>query len=170
LATMWVVLPVVWWGWSPSIIYVPVSDGLVPHLGQFIAPGLILGIALSATLMRITRTMMLEVMRQDYVRTARAKGLTGRTVVLRHALRNALIPVISLLGTQIAVLISGTIVTELVFGLPGLGRTLINSIQQRDYPVIQGITVVTGLAVILINLAVDASYGFIDPRTRVSGG
>lgn len=166
LATLWIVLPTVWWGWSPPIIYRSVSDGWWPHLSQFIAPALVLAFAFSATLMRITRTMMLEVMHMDYIRTARAKGLSGMVVVYRHAFRNALIPVISVLGVQIAYLISGAIVVEIAFGLPGLGRTLTDAVTKRDYPVIQGLTVVTGLLVIAVNLGVDLSYSFIDPRTK----
>lgn len=167
LATMVIVLPTIWWGWSPSLIYTPPSGGLWRHVSQFFIPSLVLGLSLSATLMRITRTMMLEVMRLDYIRTARAKGLSGRTVILRHALRNAMIPVISLLGIQAAFLLSGVVIIESVFALPGIGRTLTQAIASRDYPVVQGIAVVTGLLVILINLMVDLSYGVLDPRVKV---
>ncbi|HWO94492.1 MAG TPA: ABC transporter permease [Dehalococcoidia bacterium] len=167
LATMVVVLPTIWWGWSPSLIYTPPSEGLWDHISQFFLPAIILGLALSATLMRITRTMMLEVLRQDYIRTARAKGLRGRIVITRHALRNAMIPVVSLLGIQVAFLLSGAVIIENVFALPGIGRTLIASIAQRDYPVVQGITVVSGVLVIASNLVVDLSYAWIDPRAKL---
>jgi peptide/nickel transport system permease protein len=168
LATVIIVLPTIWWGWSPSLIYAPPSAGLWRHISQFFIPAAVLAVGSSAALMRITRTMMLEVLRLDYIRTARAKGLSGRSVILRHALRNAMIPVISLLGIQAAVLLSGVVIAESVFALPGIGRTLIQAIATRDYPVVQGVAVVTGLLVIVINLAVDLSYGLLDPRVKVS--
>lgn len=168
LATLVIVLPTIWWGWSPSLIYTPPSEGLWAHVSQFFVPAAVLGLSLGATLMRITRTMMLEVMRLDYIRTARAKGLGGRVIVVRHALRNALIPVVSLLGVQAAFLLSGVVVIESVFALPGIGRTLIDAIATRDYPVVQGIAVVAGLLVIAINLLVDISYGTLDPRAKVA--
>jgi peptide/nickel transport system permease protein len=168
LATIIIVFPTLWWRWSPPLTYTPVSEGLWAHLAQFFTPALILGFGLSAGLMRLTRTTMLDVLRQDYVRTARAKGLAAQTVVVRHALRNALIPVISLFGLQVGALLSGAVVLEQVFGLPGIGRELVSAISQRDYPVIQGITLVAGLFVILTNLLVDMSYGVIDPRIRTA--
>jgi peptide/nickel transport system permease protein len=161
-----VVLPQIWWGWSPPTIYTPPSAGIWAHISQFFTPALVLGLGLSASLMRLTRTMMLEVLRQDYVRTAHAKGLGPFPVVMRHALRNAMIPVISLLGLQVAFLLSGTVLIETIFSLPGMGRELVSSLSNRDYPVIQGITVVAGLGVILINLLVDISYGILDPRLK----
>ena len=167
LALAAVVLPTLWWGWSPSVIYTPLSGGLWPHMTQFFVPALILGFGLSATLMRLTRTTMLEVLRQDYIRTARAKGLGSRLVLFRHALRNAMIPVVSLLGVQVAFVISGSVIMEQVFGFPGIGRQLVLSLSTRDYPVIQGITVISGLFVILVNLLVDLSYGLLDPRIKV---
>ena len=166
LATMAIVLPVLWFGWSPSIIYKPPSDGFA-HYQQFLFPAMILGLSSSATLMRITRTSMLEVIRQDYIRTARAKGLAERRVIFQHALRNAMIPVVSLLGLQVAGLVGGTVIIESVFSLPGMGRMLISSIADRDYPIVQGVTFVTGLAVMLTNLTVDISYTWLDPRARV---
>lgn len=166
LATMAIVLPTVWWGWSPSIIYTPPSEGIWPHLTQFFTPAILLAIGLSAGLMRITRTQMLEVMRMDYVRTARAKGLAGSVIIIRHALKNALIPVVTVLGLQVAFLLSGSVLLENIFSLPGMGRVMIGAIGQRDYPVVQGITVISGLFVILVNLAVDLSYGLLDPRVR----
>jgi peptide/nickel transport system permease protein len=150
------------------LTYTPPSHGLWAHLSQFFTPALILGFGLSAGLMRLTRTMMLEVLRQDYVRTARAKGLSMLTVVVRHALRNALIPVISLFGLQVGALLSGAVVLEQVFGLPGIGRELVGAISQRDYPVVQGITLIAGLFVILTNLLVDLSYRVIDPRIHTT--
>lgn len=167
IATMVIVLPALWWGWSPPLIYVPMNAGLWDHLSQFFVPALVLSLSLIATVARMTRSMMLEVLRLDYVRTARAKGLGERTVIYRHALRNALIPVVSILGVQIAFLLSGSVIIENVFALPGIGRTLIQSISIRDYPLVQGITVVTGLLVILVNLLIDLSYVVIDPRVKV---
>ncbi|MFN8559731.1 MAG: ABC transporter permease [Dehalococcoidia bacterium] len=167
LALAVVVLPTLWWGWSPSVIYTPPSGGLRHHVTQFLAPALILGFGLSATLMRLTRTTMLEVLRQDYIRTARSKGLASRLVLFRHALRNALIPVVSLLGVQVAFVISGSVIMEQVYGFPGVGRQLILSLAMRDYPVIQGVTVVSGSFVIFANLLVDLSYGVLDPRIKV---
>lgn len=166
IATAVIVFPTIWWQWSPPVIYTPPGDGIWPYVAQFFTPAIILGLFLSATLMRLTRTMMLEVLRQDYITTARSKGLHEAKVVVRHALRNALIPVISLLGIQVAFLLSGTVILESIFSLPGLGRTLIGSLSARDYPVVQGLTVVSGLLVIVVNLMVDVSYGVLDPRTR----
>ncbi len=167
IATSVVVLPTIWWNWSPPLTYTPVSEGYLQHISQFIAPALILGVGLSAVLMRMTRTTMLDQLRQDYSRTARAKGLRNRTVILAHCLRNALIPVVSLLGIQVGFVLSGSVILESVFGLPGIGRELTSSLTNRDYPVIQGVTIVAGLFVILTNLVVDISYGMIDPRIRV---
>ena len=167
LATLVIVMPLIWWGWSPSVIYTTQGDNFIGHYTQFVIPGVILGLSSSATLMRITRTSMLEVTRQDYIRTARAKGLAELRIIVRHALRNALIPVVSLLGLQIAALVGGTVIIETVFGLPGIGRLLVTSLGIRDYPVIQGITVMTGVSVMLTNLIVDLSYNWIDPRAKV---
>ena len=166
IATAVIVFPTIWWKWSPPVIYTPPGDGLWPYTAQFFTPAIILALFLSASLMRLTRTMMLEVLRQDYITTARAKGLRDSKVVIRHALRNALIPVVSLLGIQVAFLLSGTVILESIFSLPGLGRTLIGALSARDYPVVQGLTVVSGLLVIMVNLLVDVSYGVLDPRTR----
>jgi peptide/nickel transport system permease protein len=116
--------------------------------------------------MRIARTTMLDVLRMDYIRTARSKGLRESRVITRHALRNAMIPVVSLLGVQVAYLLSGTVILENIFALPGIGREMVSALGSRDYPVIQGLTLVSGLLVIIVNLAVDVSYGVLDPRTR----
>ena len=132
-----------------------------------VLPALILGVGLSATVVRLMRAMMLEVLRQDYIRTAWSKGLRERSVVLEHALKNALIPVMTLFGIQIAFLLSGSVIMESIFAVPGIGRLLVEAIAQRDYPIVQGVTVVVGIGVMLINLLVDLSYGFLDPRVRV---
>ena len=130
-------------------------------------PAVVLGTALSAITMRMTRTMMHEVLRQDYIRTAMAKGLPERLVVVRHALRNALIPVVTLIGLQAPIVIGGTVILEQIFGIPGMGLLLLDAVNQRDYPIITGVFLVVGVAVMLINLLVDLSYGLLDPRVRV---
>jgi peptide/nickel transport system permease protein len=129
-------------------------------------PAVILGMALSAITMRLTRTLMLEVLRQDYIRTAWAKGLSERMVVMRHALRNAMIPVITLVGLQAPILIGGAVIIEQIFVIPGMGLLLLDAVNQRDYPIITGVFLAVGVAVMLINLAVDLSYGWLDPKVR----
>jgi peptide/nickel transport system permease protein len=129
-------------------------------------PAFVLGNAIAAVLMRHTRSAMLTALAQDYVRTARAKGLAERKVVLHHALRNALIPVVTLGGLQLGTLLSGAVLTEQVFDIPGLGKLVVDSVFNRDYPVIQGVVLVTGLLYVLINLATDVLYAVINPRLR----
>ena len=132
-----------------------------------ILPALILGTSLSAVTMRLTRTMMLEVLRQDYIRTAWAKGLSEKRVVGRHALRNALIPVVTLIGIQAPLLFGGAVIMEQIFVIPGMGRLLLlDAVNQRDYPIITGVFLIVGVAVMLINLLVDLSYGVLDPKVR----
>jgi peptide/nickel transport system permease protein len=166
LATMVMVFPALWWGWSPEIQFVPFHEDPIRNLKQMLIPAVILGLALSAITMRMTRTMMLEVLRQDYIRTARAKGLSGFMILTRHAIRNALIPVITLIGNQAPILIGGAVILEQIFVLPGMGLLLLDAVSQRDYPLITGVFFVVGLTVMLINLAVDLSYGLIDPKVR----
>ncbi len=131
-----------------------------------IVPAIILGLSLSAVTMRMTRTMMLEVLRQDYIRTARAKGLPEQLVVARHALRNGLIPVVTLVGLQAPLLIGGAVIMEQIFVIPGMGQLLLDAVSQRDYPIVSGVFLVVGTSVLLINLLVDLSYGFLDPNVR----
>lgn len=166
LGTMVMVFPSIWWGWSPEVKYVAFLDDPLQHVKQMLVPAVILGLALSAVTMRLTRTMMLEVLRQDYIRTAWAKGLNEPLVVMRHALRNALIPVVTLVGLQAPLLIGGAVVIEQIFVLPGMGLLLLDAVTQRDYPVITGVFLVVGVAVMLINLLVDLSYGLFDPKVR----
>ncbi|MDW3684669.1 ABC transporter permease [Cupriavidus sp. CV2] len=166
MGTMIMVFPSVWWGWSPEVRYVPFLEDPLQHISNMLVPAIILGMALSAITMRMTRTMMLEVLRQDYIRTAWAKGLNERLVILRHALRNALIPVVTLIGLQAPLLIGGAVVIEQIFALPGMGLLLLDAVNQRDYPVITGVFLVVGVAVMLINLLVDLSYGLFDPKVR----
>jgi peptide/nickel transport system permease protein len=166
MGTMVMVFPSIWWGWSPEVNYVKFSDDPWQNLKQMIVPALVLGTSLSAVTMRMTRTMMLEVLRQDYIRTAWAKGLQERVVIMRHAVRNALIPVVTLIGLQAPLLIGGAVIIEQIFVLPGMGLMMLEAVNQRDYPVITGVFLVVGVAVMLINLVVDLSYGLLDPRVR----
>jgi peptide/nickel transport system permease protein len=164
LGTMIMVFPAIWWGWTPPMKYIPLFDDPVGNIGQFILPSIILGMVLSGTTMRMTRTMMLEVLRQDYIRTAWAKGLSERTVVMRHALKNALIPVVTIVGMQLPLLIGGSVVLEQIFCLPGIGQYLLKVINQRDYPVISGINLIMAVFVLIMNLLVDLTYAYLDPR------
>ena len=168
IGTAIVVFPAIWWGWSVSFRYVTFTDDPIKHLTIVIPPAMVLGIQLSASVARMTRAMMLEVLQEDYIRTARAKGLREFKVVLGHALKNALIPVITVLGLQVTFLIGGSVITETIFALPGLGRLLLEAIGSRDYPIVQGIVVVIGTFVIFINLLVDLSYGLLDPRVKAA--
>lgn len=168
IATAVVVFPAIWWGRAPSLRYVSIGEDFIGHLKIVMLPAIVLGISLAASLMRLMRTTMLEVLREDYIRTAHAKGLSAYTVVTRHALKNAMIPVITLLGLQIAFLIGGSVVVEAVFAIPGIGRLLLGSIASRDYPVLQGIVVIIGLFVMVTNLLIDLSYAWLDPRIRYS--
>jgi len=166
LATLLIVLPAIWWGWRPVAEFTEFGTNPLAHVAQFLLPALILGVAAGAALMRLTRGMLLEVLRQDYVRTAWAKGLGERVIVLKHGLRNAIIPVVTLLGTQLPQIIGGTVVIETVFGLPGMSRFLFDAINQRDYPVIQGVNLLVVSTVVMVNLGVDALYAVLDPRIR----
>jgi len=166
LGTMVILLPSLWWGYMPSIMLIPFFEDPLGNLKMFIVPAMVAGMALSGMSMRMTRTMMLEVLRQDYIRTAWAKGLRERMVIIRHALKNALIPVVTIVGIQVPVLVGGTVIIETLFQLPGMGRLLINAANHRDLPLISGITIVFASAIVLINLAVDMTYGFLDPRVR----
>jgi peptide/nickel transport system permease protein len=166
IATLVIFLPSLWWNWSPPIQFTEFSRDPWAHVAQFIIPAFILGIASAAAIMRLTRAQLLEVLRQDYVRTAWAKGVRERTVVLKHSLKNALIPVITVLGIQIAQILGNTVIFETIFGLPGIGRFLFEAINQRDYPVIQGVNLLIVSVVVLMNLVVDACYAYLDPRIR----
>ena len=167
LGTMVVVFPSIWWGWSPPIGYTSFTQSPLQNLQQMLLPGIVLGAALSAITMRLTRTMMLEVLRQDYIRTAWAKGLSERLVILRHALRNAMIPVVTLIGLQAPLLIGGAVIIEQIFVIPGMGLLLLEAVQERDYPIVTGVFLMVGVAVMLINLLVDLSYGLLDPKVRM---
>jgi len=166
LATLVVVMPAIWWGYMPPIMLIKFTDDLIGNLRMFIFPALILGMALSGITMRMTRTMMLEVLRQDYIRTAWAKGLREGLVILRHALKNALIPVVTIVGLQVPFLIGGTVIIEQIFCLPGMGRLIISAVIDRDEPIVRGIVLILAVGLMLINLVVDLTYGFLDPRVH----
>jgi len=153
-------------GWIPPVTYVSPAQDLKIHTVQFLLPALAVGYRSSALITRITRSALLEVMREDYIRTAWAKGQDGRVVIWRHALKNAMLPVITVIGIEFAFLIGGLVVTETVFNLPGVARFLVQAILWRDYPVVQNLVMFIAVVVILSNLAVDMLYGWFDPRVR----
>src|SRR5918911_177325 len=166
VAIVGVSMPTFWLGLNlmPLAGYQPLSAGPGETLRYLIMPAITLGLAQGALLARMTRSMMLETLGEDYVRTARAKGLASPAVVIRHALRNALIPLVTVIGLSFAVLLGGAVITEQVFNIPGVGRLLIQAIGRRDYPLVQGIVLVIALMYVLINLVVDIVYGVLDPR------
>jgi peptide/nickel transport system permease protein len=163
-----IVFSSLWWGWSPQIAYVKLAENPIANLKIMILPAIVLGMLLSGTVMRMTRTTMLEVLREDYIRTAWAKGLEEKVTVRRHALKNALIPVVTIIGLQVAVLMGGSVIIEQIFSLPGLGRLLVESVSSRDYPMVSGIILFIGFLMLLINLVVDLSYAFLNPKIRYS--
>ena len=152
--------------WLPVQGYVPIAYGFGPFARHLVLPAVSLGIVNAALIARITRTTMLEVLNQDYIRTARAKGLSVRRVLVRHALKNAAVPIVTVIGIGFALLISGVVVTETVFNIPGLGRLTVDAILRRDYPVIQGVILVFSATYVIVNLLVDLSYRLFDPRIR----
>jgi peptide/nickel transport system permease protein len=157
---------VTWLGWIPPLTYVSPAENFKIHLVQFLLPALAVGYRSSALLMRITRSAVLEVMREDYIRTARAKGQGERLVIWRHAFKNSLLPVVTVIGIEFAFLIGGLVVTETVFNLPGVARFLVQAILWRDYPIVQNLVMFIAVVVILSNLLVDMLYGVLDPRVR----
>ena len=160
---------VTWFAWIPPLSYVSPFQDLKLHAVQFLLPALAVGYRSSALIMRITRSSLLEVMREDYIRTAWAKGQSGRVVIWRHALKNALLPVVTVIGIEFAFLIGGLVVTETVFNLPGVARFLVQAILWRDYPIVQNLVMFIAVVVILSNLLVDMLYGVLDPRVRYGG-
>ena len=166
LALMVMIYPAVWWGWSPPMRLITFSEDPLGNLGMFLIPSVILGTYLAAATMRMTRTMMLEVLRQDYIRTAWSKGLKERVVVVRHAVKNVLIPVVTMVGLQLPILVGGAVIIENIFNLPGLGRLMLVALNDRDFPVVAGINLVFGTAVMAINLMIDLVYAVLDPRVR----
>ena len=166
LALMVMLYPALWWNWSPPMEYIPLSEDPLGNLGMLIIPSLILGTAGAAGTMRLTRTMMLEVLRQDYIRTAWAKGLKERVVIIRHAVKNASIPVVTVIGMELPMLVGGAVIIENVFNLPGLGRLFVSALADRNYPVVSGVNLVIGVAVMGANLVTDLIYPYLDPRIR----
>jgi len=166
IATLLMVFPSRWWGWAPPMEYVPFLQDPLKNLSVFIIPGLIMGLTAAGGTMRLTRSMMLEVLRQDYIRTAWSKGLQERVIVLRHALKNAMIPVITVIGMSVPVIVGGTVIMEQIFNLPGMGRLLLNALNTRDYTMISGTNLFIAIFILAVNLLVDLSYGFFNPRVR----
>jgi peptide/nickel transport system permease protein len=167
LGTLAIVLPSLAMGWSPSIELVDLADDPVAHLLQFAIPAVILGTHLGAPVLRMSRAMMLEVLRQDYIRTAMAKGVAERRVVYKHALRNAIIPTVTILGVQMSQAIAGSVVMETLFQLPGMGSLLVDAIAHRDFPMFQSLVLCLAVFVMVVNLVIDAAYVLIDPRLHV---
>jgi peptide/nickel transport system permease protein len=166
-ATLVLVFGSVWFGWAPPLQFKPLWEDPVANIKIVILPMILLGLQPIGSMIRLTRTQVLEIARQDYVRTARSKGLGARALYTRHVLRNALLPIVTVIGLQLPRLVAGTVIFEQIFGLPGVGRYLIDAIGRLDYPVIQAVNLVFGLTLILSNLLVDLSYGWIDPRIRL---
>jgi peptide/nickel transport system permease protein len=169
VATLVLILPANWWGYAPPIgDYIKLADDPFANLKQFIPPAAVLALGSAAGVMRLTRSSLLETLRQDYMRTARAKGLRERTVVFSHGLKNSLIPVVTVLGLQMAGLLGGALIVEQIFTLPGLGEFTFRALFQKDFEVVQTMTLYAGVTVVVLNLAVDVSYAWLDPRIRYS--
>lgn len=166
LASMAILYLSLWFQWLPPLVYRSPFESFGGNLAQYAFPSLILGFSLCATIMRMTRSSMLEVLRQDYIRTARAKGLQERIMFTRHALKNAAIPILTIVGNQFGNLLGGTIIIEYIFGLPGLGGMTLDAIDHRDYPMLQGVVLFGAAVLILTNLLIDLSYAWLDPRIR----
>jgi peptide/nickel transport system permease protein len=166
LATLILLFTSIVFQWIPAVSFVPFLQDRLGNLSQVVIPGISVSVFVIAIVMRMTRATMLEVLSQDYVRTARAKGASRRSVTYHHALRNALIPVVTVVGFQVGTLMSGAAIVEVIFGLPGLGYTLIQAIFARDYPLVQTTTMLLATIFVILNLTVDLLYGVIDPRIR----
>ncbi|UCH43729.1 MAG: ABC transporter permease [Dehalococcoidales bacterium] len=164
LATMVVVYPSIWFNWTPPIQYIPFVEDPIGNLGMFIIPGFLMGTGMSGGSMRFLRTMFLEVLRQDYIRTAWAKGLRERTIILKHALRNASIPLITSFGPMVLMLFGGSVIMEQIFCIPGLGRFFIDALNTRDYPIIQVMNLISAGSFIVVTICIDLSYAWLDPR------
>ena len=166
LGVMVMIYPTIWWGLTPPLEWVPFTEDPLGNLWGLFFPSLILGTASSAATMRMMRTMMLEVLRQDYIRTAWSKGLRERVVIIRHTLKNALIPVVTLIGLQLPIVVGGAVIMENIFNLPGLGRLLLSALNDRDYPMVSGVNLFFATGVVLLNLLIDLIYPYLDPRVR----
>lgn len=152
--------------WLPVQGYTPIAEGVLPWLSNLVLPSVALGLAYVALIARITRATMLDVLSEDYMRTARAKGVASMPLLLKHALKNAAVPIVTVIGIGVALLIGGVVITETVFNIPGIGRLVVDAITRRDYPIIQGIILMFSGVYVLVNLLVDISYTFFDPRIR----
>ena len=166
LATLVIVFPAAWWGWCPSMKLIPFFENPLGNLRQFLLPGAILGFAMAGVTVRYLRTTLLDVLRQDYIRTAWSKGLKERIVVMRHALKNAFIPVITILFGQAFVMLGGVVIIEQIFNLPGMGRLFLDSVFRRDYPYVSGINLILASIGLFFILANDLAYAYLDPRIR----
>jgi peptide/nickel transport system permease protein len=166
IATIVILLPAIWWAYSAPLGYVSPFEDPWGTLRQFLPPGLILGLGSVGATMRLTRSSLLEVLRQDYIRTAQAKGLAERTIIRRHALKNSLIPVVTLWGSYFSNVVGGSVIIENVYGLPGMGQMLVQSIVLRDYTQVQALVLIMAVVTLLLNLAVDLIYGLLDPRIQ----
>jgi peptide/nickel transport system permease protein len=165
-ATLIIVFASIWFGWAPPLQFTPFTQHPWQHVSQFLLPAILLAIASSAGTMRLTRALMLEVLRQDYIRTAWSKGMREGRVVLKHALKNAVIPVVTIVGIEIGQVAGGTVIFETIFGLPGMGRFFVDAINQRDYPVVQGVILLLATIIVFVNLLIDLTYAYLDPRIR----
>jgi peptide/nickel transport system permease protein len=169
LAILLITLPSIWFGWRPPLTgYADLWEDPLQNLQRMIWPALVIGASSAALVMRLMRSALLEILRQDYIRTAWSKGLRERSVIYRHALKGALIPVITIVGLQLSVLLGGSVIAEQVFSLPGMGRSMLGAISKRDYALVQAYVLVFSLIYLLLNLVVDLMYGFLDPRIRYS--
>ena len=169
LAILLITLPSIWFGWKPPLTgYVEFWENPVVNLQRMIWPALVIGASSAALVMRLMRSTLLEVLRQDYIRTAWAKGLRERSVVSRHALKAAMIPVVTILGLQLSVLLGGAVIAEQIFSLPGMGRSMLGAISKRDYALVQSYVLIFAMIYLLMNLVVDLIYGYLDPRIRYS--
>ncbi len=166
LGTLIIVFPSIWWGYMPSISFIKFSDDPLGNLKMFIVPAIVLGMGMAGATMRMTRTMILEVLRQDYIRTAWSKGLKEGTITRKHTLKNAMIPVVTIIGLQAPILIGGTVIIEQIFVLPGMGRLMIEATLRRDQQLLAGGTMVFAIVLMLINLIVDLTYAILDPRVH----
>ena len=166
LATLVIVFPSIWWHYMPPLTLIQFTQDPAGNLQMFVIPAIVLGISMAGLTMRMTRTMMLEVLRQDYIRTAWSKGLKERVVVLRHALKNALLPIITIIGSQVPLLVGGSVIIENIFQLPGMGQLFINAISKRDYTLVSSVVLLYAVAMVIINLLTDLMYGMLDPRVH----
>lgn len=167
IATLVLFYPAKWWGYSPPIIYTPFFTNPIENLRMMLMPAILSALAQAGMQLRIVRTMVLDTLRQDYVRTARAKGAAEKTILFRHAFRNAMIPVITVLGGSIVALVGGNAIIENVFNIPGVGQLLVTALGHRDYPLVQGTILIVSLVVMVVNLVVDIAYKWIDPRVTL---